>query len=182
MEHASKIRYRQVFSGTGNCFCSLGDCWHGGWTNHANQGEPSYTVERLITGASTFSRKQCGPNDGLCTSAWWKYCGGGADHTSVYIDEHPRSNNVDAFGVQTLNGVCGLAGSWRYEALEIFAVGTAAPPPPPKPPPPPPPPPKPPPPPPPPPKPPSPPPPPPKPSPPPPDDDDCDDPDHPTGC
>ena len=116
---ATMIRYRQIFSGGGNCFALLGRTSQGAiYANH----EPTddYVVERLIAGASAFDPAMCGPNDNLCASAWWKYCGGGTDHTSVFVNSHLRSNSISAFGVQSTNGVCGYAGSWRYEAMELY--------------------------------------------------------------
>ena len=115
---ATSIRYRQVFSDKGNCFCMMNDCWKN-WTDYAHADEPSYIVEHLVPGASRFERTKCGPNDDECTSSWWKYCDGGLDHTSVYVYDQPRSN-AHAFGVQTMNGQCGSAGTWRYEAMEVL--------------------------------------------------------------
>ena len=165
---ANKIRYRQVFSGDGNCFSTLGDVKYTDNANAANHGLASFTIEKVPKGyaplsatypdsvtPSAFATSHCGPNSdshsgtvpldpnyenwcdgpsalygtghsGVCTCAnqdnWWKWCGGGDDHTIVYVDEQRRSNYDDPFGVQTVNGVCGYAGSWRYEAMEIYVL------------------------------------------------------------
>ena len=158
MQMASKIRYRQLFSGAGNCFTTLGA---GGWSaGPGNHKLATFTVESTPSGydPSVFVPTQCGPNSndrawrqgaaankrndadtgttwcggdatasGTCTCAnqnnWWKFCGGGTDHTSVYATEQRRANAVDAFGVETINGICSYYGSWRYEALEVFVLG-----------------------------------------------------------
>ena len=130
LQMASKIRYRQVFSGGGNCFTSLGAGGYGATV--ANHKLATYTVDFSPRADNGFVPTSCGPNDpdcpgGVCTCDnqhnWWKFCGYGTDHTSVYVTEQRRANAVGAFGVETMNGVCGWYGSWRYEALEVFVLG-----------------------------------------------------------
>ena len=159
LARATKIRYRQVFSGEGNCFSILGDLTLGTQVNLANQQKATFTVERVpeLYNPSVFVASHCGPNSndgdwgagaqqvkraagddgvtwcngdaansGECTCAnqnnWWKFCGGGDDHTSVYVTEQKRANTVNLFGLESLNGICGHYGSWRYEALEVYVL------------------------------------------------------------
>ncbi|MGZ0214192.1 MAG: hypothetical protein ACKVI4_17070, partial [Actinomycetales bacterium] len=119
--YASELRYRQIFSTTSDCFGSLGQTYVGTSIPTAvNHDVAEYVVERMALGASAFEPAICdSSNDGLCTSHWWKYCGGGLDHTSVYVTSHKRIDPANAFGIFTHAGVCGNGGEWRYEALEI---------------------------------------------------------------
>ena len=126
---ALMIRYRQVFSKSGNCFATLGNTGHGNW--YGQHELASYTVEHSPRVDDGFVTQACGPEHkdcpgGVCTCDnqhnWWKHCGGGEDHTSVYVNEHRRKDYVQKFGVSTVNGICDWPGSWRYEGIEIYVL------------------------------------------------------------
>ena len=145
LQAATKIRYRQVFSGEGNCFNALGyDLWGlGNWETNMNP-VTDYTIERHPEGIepSDFGHKPdttdgsgasvamhsfsiCDSrNNELCTTNFWKYCGttGQTDHTSVYVNEQTRVDSALPFELGTTNGVCSYYGSWRYEAIEVYLM------------------------------------------------------------
>ena len=98
---------------------------------HGHHELASYTVEHSPRVDDGFVTQACGPEHkdcpgGVCTcdnqNNWWKYCGGGEDHTSVYVNEHRRKDYVQKFGVSTVNGICEHPGSWRYEGIEIYVL------------------------------------------------------------
>ena len=126
LEDATHVRWHQVFSGGGNCFAVANELTF----DYANLRQslqntdvmtaPHFTVEALPIGATSFSRSMCGPNDGLCSSNWWKNCGGGTDHTSVKFHRLARHSMQAPIGLGGTSGICGESGSWRYERIEVF--------------------------------------------------------------
>ena len=95
-----------------------------------NHDVAKYVVGAAL-GASAFVRP-CGPTT-ACTSAWWKYCGGGLDHTSVYVTSHKRVSPASPFGIFRTRA-CAAPAAVAMQALEIRVPTSAAPPSPPPPP------------------------------------------------
>jgi len=147
LSSASKIRYRQVFSGRGACYNVLG--YHrwvatDGWPSNMKEAT-DFTMERYPEGAqaSDFAfNYTLSYTDGYGNSVentWHQFSNCGApgcnkrfwacaettytpDHTSVYVNAHRRANPSQPFDLATSNGVCGGYGSWRYEAIEVYVL------------------------------------------------------------
>ena len=152
LETASKIRYRQYFSGPGSCFHALGfNQWPlAGWTTNMNPAT-DFTMERWPSATiaenfnyyggvdgngdpvthHAFSSCSDGGTSWRCSQAWWG-CSGldtQTDHTVVYVNEQTRVDPALPFELATSSGKCKpLGSSWRYEGLEVFIAAYSPPP------------------------------------------------------
>ena len=136
LEAATKLKYRQTFSGEAACFTALGyNLW--GFTpqpptESGSNMQPvlDFTVERwpeianpLDFTPQSFSLCSSSPNLD-CAYNFWGACDTGvtAEHTSILINEQRRIDPNQEMDLATSNGVCGMFGSWDYSAIEIYLM------------------------------------------------------------
>ena len=120
MESATKMRYRQFFSGGdgSGCFSVVG-----GWANteypNPNQvavPDSDLAIE-MIKAGYTFERSAC--TSVSLGGSWWE---GDVDHTSVYVNEQVRMRPDERFELFTHGGTCNWDAAWRYEGLEVYVL------------------------------------------------------------
>lgn len=129
---ATKVRYKQFFSGTSNCDRVFGAAsWnYGGNSNFYRNTDPDQPPNFTVLASQATAnvvRESCGPpGSSRCSDNWWNNCGGGTDHTSVQVNELARVSMDRAIGIGTDAGVCGprrtrgAPAAWRYEEIEVY--------------------------------------------------------------
>ena len=124
LEGVRKIRYRQIFSGRGECYSVMGAQAIKGYNAHAGHGDPvtDFTVEKIRPLTQTFETADC---KDLVQESFWEQTGYSdsdlIDHTIVQVNEQTRTGNSKRFTLYTQAGYCAPSEvAWRYEAVEIY--------------------------------------------------------------
>ena len=120
MESATKMRYRQFFSGSdgGGCFSVVGGWANSGFRdpNQAAVPDSDLAIE-MIKAGYTFERSAC--TSVSVGGSWWE---GDVDHTSIYVHEQGRIRPDERFELYTHGGTCQWDAAWRYEGLEVYVL------------------------------------------------------------